>query len=503
MRIVEIKVKHLVLGLGLACVLTLMMYFIAPALFYQAGKYNTIIRWFPTSAVMADVLYESTDGVFVRDNQMIYVGEKGTFMTGPAELPEPMSEEEAVRRLEWLLHHFPTYKYVNAAKGRLAYLYMNQNRWDEAEQIFQELSKNEKYINSRNASEIKFLATRHERPYELPKLSGTVLVEEKPLPGAYVSLVPTEASSYYMPPPDHYPTVMTDENGRFRFYGIEAGAYTLTLGTVFRNIKGHTLSSAGVDEIELSSDKSTQTVDVRFRKNIRYEPVSQPVYDAEDVVALRWSSDPEAAYYKVELTEVVKQAEGKWEMKGTHLFEEKHVKPEAEYTVDELRHYPLVGGATYLTLDNHYYIDNGYVLGIAYPGSQWKWTVKGYDHNDNAISSSNDYMQFTGELPLLTTSPAGFTEADRLALDGKYSEAIAMYEREGSEDAIRKIARIYFSGLEWEQDGDYAKALTYLERIQHPTTGDLKLMEACYDQTKNAAKKQAVQKRLKQLAQNA
>lgn len=501
MRHVEIKVKYVVLSVVAALLLAAFV-FGTYALQKDGGKKAGFGALAETLAKHYTITpgrwFASTVSAGSADDIEVSIG-SNMASTSFSESEHSLTLEEAVDRLERLRERHPNFE-PQSVRLRLALYEMKLNHHGRAKELYEEEIASGGKLFGEHELAYALLQTMHPEEGKTPVVDGSVTAAGKPLAYAYVSLLPEERNSTSMPARNFYTTVLADERGTFRFYDVTPGSYQIVYGTTFNQIKGNTLSHEGTDHIKVTQGQ-TATIHSVFRPNLSIMPLAQPSYRAGDNIVFQWSQDPAAAYYKLTLIELKELEKGKWEQLSHVQLKERHTETSASYTVNELRQYAVPGGATSYG-EEQYRIHSPYVLGLAFPGSEWLWQVDAYNEEDVQISSSRDYFVIEGEIDLLRIENEEISEGDELFLKGVYQEAVLAYEREGSDQARRKAATIYMLGQDHHGKADYRKAVDLLEQIKAVKERDLVDLEFGYRRLGNEKKADELLKTLEQMKNN-
>lgn len=427
------------------------------------------------------------------DERIIYVGVDHFSMDSGALGADEMSLDDQLTRLEDLLARYPENEYKQRAQGTLASLYMKKHQWDDAIQLYEQLIEEAKVVGGdglewKQQMDLIRSIDVHEGRQAL--LSGRVMVGDQPLVGVQVYLRDNNANSYHIPPRYQVdPVVMTDDQGEFRFYDIAEGSYDIGIAASAKELKSHTYSAITPRGIKVESGKTVESVVVQFNPNIKLDkPMGKTAVEGEEI-ELEWDAYPGTAYYKLLLSEL----RLKDDVSGYQTFtlDQKILDPELLLNVEELRAIPFYGmGIGHSGEDRETWVYPSNLLGYAYPGSQYIWSIEAYDSEDRLLSSSRPLRIVKEmELPLISfEEKAGdqVLEGDRLIRQGKYDQAKLAYEAElqsnGNHDReLRILANLYYYGIkDFGATVDMEKALFYWEEIKNPTHVDLTMMEQCY-----------------------
>ena len=219
---------------------------------------------------------------------------------------------------------------------------------------------------------------------------------------------------------------------------------------------------------------------MQFNRNMKVRnPIGRSSING-DAVNLSWEPYPGAAYYKLHFNEVNTKIGG-WTFELPDSYEESMV----ELDIRQLREYVFEGWGFQSYGDNleKEWITPTFILGYAYPGSQYLWYVEAYDQEDRKISSSRPLTIYEEkELSLLVFGDdAELHPGDRLVLQGEYEKAKVAYEQDlDNPHALRVLANLYMFGTKSDGERNYSKALGYLQRIQNPSLAEWRMMNKAY-----------------------
>lgn len=440
-------------------------------------------------ALYAEVM---TNSELPDDELIIYIGHDKSSLTRGDRNKVIMSLNDKVRKLEQLIQDYPRSSIIVFAKESLASLYMLQHRWEESALLYEELLSraHPMYSSETWEQQLQLIYSREsksEAVSDAPMLTGTVMVGDQPLAGAQVSLLMTNANSWHMPPTEGQdPIVLTDDQGRFRFYDIEPNTYDIIVGAPIREIGDYTYSYSSSRGIQVERGKTADQVVIQFNPNMKVISPQGSTEVKGQELTLRWTPYEGATYYKLQLTEML--VDDQDVRTHTFYFDEKYIVNEAVLDLSELRiQYPEGWSMGWSGDEQKLRLIPSYLLGYAYPGSRYIWSVEAYNEQDEKISSTRPLLiEQQDVLPLLvfaSDETDTLSAGDQHVLRGEYEEAKRAYEQEPENDhTLRVLAMFSQYGIQYDGgDVDMNQALSYLRRIKQPTEQDLLNIEYCIE----------------------
>ncbi|MFF2483613.1 hypothetical protein [Paenibacillus sp. NPDC058071] len=495
---IKVKVKTLLLLAALLLVSGTILYINLPGLLYANKKYDALLRLFPNDSRADQALYwsaEDANRYEIGDNRIFIMPDRSSYSIG-SEKKSPEQLAYSISQLERLVNEYSTSSMINHTKKRLVDLYVEDRQWDKAEVLSAELLQSGRTADEWRKEELKkvadMLATRHEDPARKPIIWGTLTFGGKPVSNAYIVLHRKDDNGWVSPPYKSYPIAITDENGVYRFYEAFTGEglYEVGVGVMPEEVSGFFRNAEGEQGLTIK-EGVTVHYDIDFVPEVRIISPKDKELITEDKLTFTWEPYPGASYYVVSLTDFTKNKEGKITGATTaNLFgSKKWSGTSAIYSIKELRRLVSNSGKSSSGEDKEVFLNSGGILGSVYPGGEFLWSVDAFDSNDKKLSSSSGYYTLLNEVtPFFSLSDQGRLEGDRLVQEGRYEEAIEAYEQEGdNEYALRALGMLFLNGFTWEDNGDPAKALSYLKRISNPSESDRNSMQNAEEQL---AKKQ-------------
>lgn len=467
---VTLKVKTLVkILIGLMLTIS-SLYFLLPGFLNSDGKFK--VPWENSNELYQLALKSIPQ--FDENRAIVFPSFSSMGVTEPE-----ISTDEGIQYLEYLIQEYPIYNnHHPQINMNLATLYLRKG--DTATSI-EYLQKVRSFDYPYAEAQKLLSALQHEQTDEIPSLTGKVMIGDQPGSNIFVFLYKrgyTQWSSNYFF--SNYPTTYTDENGEYRFYGVDPGEYEVGVSFIREQTEGYYLPIESGTYVTIR-DLETSQFDITFAPRIKVDEPSNHQTISGDTIQFSWGSYPGAAYYKVGLTMIESSKKDSSSGSHTFLLEGEWTEPYAEYTIPQVRT-SWYGAAKTGDAEGSYLTPSS-ILGPLYPGGQFSWVVEAYDHAGKRMSSSAGHFLANEKLPLFYMDDHDQLEGDRYVLNWEYDKAIASYEQEGEHPyALRALARMYYHGLTSEDEGDKKKALQYLERIDQPTNGELRMMATCYEE---------------------
>lgn len=478
---IRMKVKTIALLIAFLILAAWIGYFSLPSVLFNAGKYDALLKWFPDDERAESALYLSAEAAMQfassSGDEHLFIFPSSTTSTGRGSTTEERAFAQG--RLEDLLHKYSTTRYINGAKFSLAKLYMWNKEWDKADRLFSELAltANAFYAVEELQAYLSLLNTRNVITDKQAAVTGKVMFGDRPAADVFVVLHRKDDNGWYSQPYPHYPIAITDEQGVYRFYDIEANDYEVGVGVTPAEVSGLYLTQSVQQYVSVTSG-TTEEYDIRFMPQVTVvSPVNREQITGEKL-KFEWKAYPGAEYYQLSITTINLNKEGKTIGSNTvPLSDERFQGTTAEYTLKELRGYRRGFGKS-IDAEGNVTLSNTGVLGAIFPGGDFVWSVDAYDAKGLKISSSGGYYtKLINMAPLFTVSEEGMLEGDRLVINGEYEKAIQSYKSEGdNENALRALARLTYYGIT-KEDGDPAEAMRYLERISAPNDSDKDLLK--------------------------
>lgn len=506
---IRLKVRTIGLILGVMAVLVLIGYATFPQILYNNKRYDALLAMFPHNDLVPEALYWSAQQAAPSDiaaaEDTIFIFHNGSNSSSNGESIE--GTRYAISQLEKLVTNFDETTYTSRmnfdkaarmemARWNLATKYMKVGEWEKAEQLFREIAEkgSDRWRVKESNQYIEVLASRKPE-YALEKslsLTGKVMIGDQPAAHVYVVLQGKDDHSWYYAPFGHYPMVMTDLEGNYRFVDIHPGDYKVGVGISAAELDGYYLTIAQDPTVTIQADQTAQ-YNVRFVPQLKVTaPVNNQKFEDSGKIRFEWEPYPGAAYYRIGITSMNQLPGGNGTSTSTMSLEDKWEQTSAEYSIDMLRTYPRGYGKSY-EHDGGLWISPSGILGLVYPGGNFIWQVEAYDSDDRRISSSSGYYTSPSKdrIPFFSLGTATQLKGDQYVLQGNYEQAIEAYEQElNNPFALRALALMYSHGFssddryhEAEKEkniGDPAKALYYLQMIANPSQYDLQQMRDAY-----------------------
>ncbi|WP_020617600.1 hypothetical protein [Paenibacillus daejeonensis] len=397
----------------------------------------------------------------------IDITSNGYAYTHPTE--QKVSYEQALAYALEMVEEYPDHMWTQANSAyTLGQLYLKTGHRDEALSWFK---KADSHWNEEAGRWISILERPDPDTAQL-SLSGRVLMDGEPQADALVYLRPTDANSWYSPGYLSYPTVMTDQDGIYRFYDALPGSYEVGVAILPEQLEGLVRTNATEEPLVLEAG-SSKTFDVRFVPKLETIAPTNGTEIETDQIRFEWEPYPEAVSYRINIQSLVPDENGQLKGRGAIGLQESWTDTEAVYEIAELRGYE--GGVHYDTEGPA----PQSILGIVYPGGHFSWSVDAYDAQGRKLSSSSSYYAaYTNQLPLFSLSVEGQLAGDRYVLARDYEAAIAAYKQEEHrQEAIRALGLIYAFGTDMREKGkDVELAKSYLNQLTDPTPFDQQIL---------------------------
>ena len=399
----------------------------------------------------------------------IDITSNGYSYTHPSE--QLVSYDQALAYALEMARDYPDHNWTQSnAAFTLGHLYLKTGHRAEALSWFK---KAVPHWNEEASRWISILEQPESRTDTL-SLSGKVLMDGQPQADVIVYLRPTETNSWYSPGYLRYPTVMTDQDGVYRFYDAVPGSYEVGVAIRPEQLEGLVRTNATEEPLVLEGG-SPKTFDVRFVPKLETIAPTNGTEIETGQIRFEWESYPEAVSYRINIQSLVPDENGQLKGRGAIGLQESWKDTKAVYTMAELRGYE--GGVSYDTEGPA----PQSILGIVYPGGHFSWSVDAYDAQGRKLSSSSSYYAaYTNQLPLFSLSAEGQLVGDRHVLARDWEAAIAAYKQEEHrQEAIRALGLIYAFGTDMREEGkDTEQARSYLNRLTEPTPFDLQILDS-------------------------
>lgn len=504
---IRIKVKTLAIGSVAIILLLIAAYSLLPSLLVRMEKYDSLLAIFPGSKEAPEALYwaaETTVPNPEEEGRIFIFHESVSYSNGSQNSREQLNDAQGL--LERLIDGYPDYRHIDMARSKLAQIYLANGELDQAEPLFREIETTAKDEYRRNEAKTfaDLLASRRSADNGVPSLTGSVRIGDSPAADTYVVLRRKSDNGWYSKPYGHYPMAMTDRNGEYRFYDISPDEYEVGVGVTAAEVDGYFLTDQDGAAVTISA-ASTASYDIRFVPKVNIvSPTNKEETGGADADKIRfaWEPYPGASGYKLSITALERDKDGKVRGTFTVTTDELWREPNAEYDVRTLRTYPRGTGKSG-TKDEVWLSTSG-ILGTVYPGGDFIWSVDAYDKHGKRISSSSGYyLSFNSQVPFFSVDDALQLEGDKLVLQGDYEGAIKAYEGEPNNPyALRALALLWMNGFtSFEDRGDKAKALTYLLKIPNPVKFDYELMQLIYEELGNKAEAEKIREKLEGLGE--
>lgn len=416
-----------------------------------------------------DRLVESIIASNPTGEDRIDITSNGYSYTHPIE--QKVSYEQALAYALEMVRDYPGHQWTQGNSAyMLGLLYLKTGNREES------LSWFKKAHPERNEEASRWISII-EQPDADPatlSLSGRVLMDGKPQADAMVYLRPAEANSWFSPGYLRYPSVMTDEDGIYRFYDAAPGAYEIGVAILPEQLEGLVRTNATEEPLVLENG-SPKTFDIRFVPKLETIAPTNGTEIDSDHIQFEWEPYSGAVSYRVNIQSLVPDQDDQLKGRAAIGLQESWTDAKAIYTVAELRGYAERGV--------HYDSEGpspSSVLGIVYPGGHFSWSVDAYDAQGRKLSSSSTYYAaYTNQLPLFSLSAEGQLAGDRHVLTRDWEEAITAYKQEEHrQEAIRALGLIYAFGTDMGEGGKDAElARSYLNQLTEPTLFDLQILD--------------------------
>ncbi|WP_409342969.1 hypothetical protein [Paenibacillus sp. MBLB4367] len=503
---IRMKVKTLAIGSVALVLLLIAVYSVLPSVLMRMKQYDSVLTFFSGSKEAPDALYWAAETAVPNPQEegRVFIFPGSVNVSGDG-LHTREQLDYAEKMLIRLIEKYPGYRHIDMARSKLAQIYLAEKKPDSAERLFQLLAASAKddYKRKEAKAYADLLASRRLDDRGTPSVSGTLYIGNRPAADAYAVLRRKSDNGWYSSPYGHYPMAMTNGDGVFRFNDVPPGEYEIGIGVTDREVDGYFLTEQGAaaSSVVVTAGK-TVSVDMRFVPKVGVSsPMNHETVSGKDGDRIRfaWEPYPGAANYKVSLTALERDKEGKTHGTFTVRLDETWKEPWAEYAIDTLRTYPRGVGKSG-TADKVWLASSG-ILGAVYPGGDFIWSVDAFDTEGRRISSSSGYyFSFASEVPFFSIDDAQQLKGDKLVLEGDYPGAIQAYEGEQDNPyALRALALLWMNGWTFEDKGDKAKALAYLQKIAAPAKFDYELMQTIYESLGNAKEAERIRGKRKGL----
>ncbi|RJE85682.1 carboxypeptidase regulatory-like domain-containing protein [Paenibacillus sp. 1011MAR3C5] len=460
-----------------------------PSFLYHQGYNQALLQWFPNDEYARPAInrlaMDITSEMGTGDSEYIFVKSSGGASSSGSGSTKLDREERAdiIHKLEKLLAQYGHTEQMSSVAYNLALMHFWMGNWDRAESLLLAIERmgGHGWISQEEqGAYLAILESRHKQK-GLPSLEGIVRIGDQPVPNAFVMIQRANDSTYYSPPLTHYPATITDENGRYRFYGIDPGEYNVAIGVRTEQINGYYMTETESKTADIDGE-ATALHDVQFVPQVMAVSPGRNELIQGDELRLQWKSYDGAAYYKLNITYMHRDRSGKYTgATTTALSDQKYSSQEAVFSIREINGVYTMSGKSY-GQNGEVTLNTAGLLGMLYPGGEFAWSVDAYDEHDRKLSSSAGYFLHQDAItPIFRVADIGLSEGDRLVIAAQYEEAIEAYKREGDNDhALRVLARLADQGI-GKEDGDPAKALAYMERIREPWESDKEFIHTLRD----------------------
>lgn len=301
--------------------------------------------------------------------------------------------------------------------------------------------------------------------------TGTVMADGKPVAHAVVFLK-TAASKGGMSDPISMSNgvtavAVTDSKGRYRMEGVPNGVYGIGIS---------------IDSIRVAGKGILmhRPFDMKFTGNTqKNEDIA--LVDTSGMVKmtdlgegrLRFDLHFPAGADHVSLT-MGEVTETKNHVEIAHYTYYSGIIRSTSWIVDikQARRKGYTAGASYSSPDG---VDPHYLMEPFYHTGEYSWHAYAYDNEGNILLSSEGLFPMK-EKEKVHIEGNEWMQADKLLLDRKFEEAIALYEKQAEENSrdlhsVKVLAKLYANG--WKYDSkkegllgkDPVKAIRYLERL--------------------------------------
>ncbi|MFF2890019.1 carboxypeptidase-like regulatory domain-containing protein [Paenibacillus sp. NPDC057967] len=480
----RIKVRTLVGILATLLLLGWFGYKELPSYLYHRGYNQALLQWFPNDEYARPAInrlaMDITSEMGIGQMDYIFVKSSGGASSSGNGSKQLNREErtDIINKLEKLLARYGHSEQMSNVAYNLALMHFWMGNWDRAENLLQEIERlgQEGWRSQEEqGAYLAILESRHKQK-GLPSLEGVVRIGDQPVANAFVMIQRANDSTYHSPPLTHYPATITDEDGRYRFYGIDPGEYDVAVGVRTEQINGYYMTESESKTVVID-DVATAVQDVQFVPQVMAVSPGRNELIQGDELRLQWKSYEGAAYYKLNITYMHRDRNGKYRgATTTALSDHKYTGQEAVFSIRERNSNYNMYGKSY-GQDGEVTLNTAGLLGMLYPGGEFAWSVDAYDEHDRKLSSSAGYFLHEDAVtPIFRMAGEGLSEGDRLVVAARYEEAVEAYKREGDNDhALRVLARMTDQGI-GKEDGNAAEALAYMERIQEPEGSDQEFM---------------------------
>jgi tetratricopeptide (TPR) repeat protein len=222
--------------------------------------------------------------------------------------------------------------------------------------------------------------------------------------------------------------IVTDDEGRFEFYGVIPGFYQLQLGLSYDQIDGWAWPIQYDDWIEVKpGDLLKESVVLQPLIELQ-SPINQETLTGK-TVDFRWKAVKGAAYYRLS---------GGVSMVGSSFSSQirDHITDnQVSIPVDEL--YYNSGFSYGSGGEGFESIDPLSFLVFMNPEARFSWNIEAFDADGHLLTRSSGYRlneDTVGNLPFFYLKERELTTADRLLLNKKPDQAIEMYQQNVADD---------------------------------------------------------------------
>ncbi|MEK3885192.1 hypothetical protein [Paenibacillus sp. PL2-23] len=449
-----------------------------PSLLYYNGYSAAVLEWFPDSRYAKpaanELAYEYVDRIDSNGENRIFISSLGWGLSGSGNAATTEQREAAAVKVEQLVKRYDSGHAMDDIHYRLAKHYFWSSQWEQAEKLLRELAGAVPGWEEELEAYLNILQSRHERQDAKPSVEGVLRIGGSPVPNALVFLVEANAAGYYSNPFPQYPMTITDGEGKYRFYDLKPKEYEAGVGLLPEQIAGYVLAEQP-GQTFTAKKGVTASHDIDFHRQVQIVAPSRNEVVEGDEIAFHWEPYEGAAYYKLYMTTPFRGEDGEYSGGATaELSDQHYTSTTVSYSLGELAGISAGSSGKSFAKDGSAILLSSGLLGRLHPGGEFIWSVEAYDAEGRKLSSSaGHYLDQETAAPLFRISEQGMLEGDRLILQNKYEEAIAAYEEEGSDYALRVLARLAEQGIT-QENGDAAEALAYLRRLSAPLPQDLR-----------------------------
>ncbi|QAY67815.1 hypothetical protein [Paenibacillus protaetiae] len=508
---IRVKVRTVLLMAIILVISGWVVYTQLPSILYHNKQYDTLLRLYPEHRLAQQALYQSGMNAFdVHDDYNNYYFIFPDSKSWSGAVHDKAELQEAEQKLKRLIANYNNSSSIVQAKYKLGILYIQEKRWDEAEQQLKEVAAAQKPDVFFQTNELQgwlaMLETRHTDIGKTPLLEGTVTMDGKPAADAFVVLKDKALNGWVSNPFGNYPIAITDAQGKYRFYGDGKGGeaapkpavlkgvgdysvypieYEVGVGMTPAELSGYYLGGTTPDSVTIRNG-STAAYNINFVPQMEIiSPVNKTLIDGNQIT-FKWKPYPGAYSYQIQIINLQYDRSGRLiESYSSYYMDDLWKDAEATYSVSFLRTY--LNGYSKSYDGKSVTLQPSSILGAVFPGGKFTWSVTAFTKEGKILSSSDGYYTGLQDKPLFQMPDDGQLEGDRLVLQQRYAEAIEAYKREGDNDfALRALAVMALYGIAQEDNGNPAQAIAYLERIKEPTVRDLRMLDEAREKLKQS-----------------